>query len=150
MNISESNIKAISLSKYLLKVRNIFEENLFIEWVEAEVASYNLARTGHCYLELVEIDSLNKEVAKTKATIWKSRYSFIEDKFGKITGSQLTTGIKIKIKVKANFSEIYSFSLTILDIDPIFTLGGIEAIVQVYFFLSFLIQGYSVILIIIA
>jgi exodeoxyribonuclease VII large subunit len=44
-------------------------------WVVAEIMEINLNRSGHCYLELIEKDTLSdKIVAKTRATIWSYAY----------------------------------------------------------------------------
>ena len=44
-------------------------------WIRAEISEFIVNRTGHCYMELVEIDEATKEVlARGRATIWS--YTF--------------------------------------------------------------------------
>ncbi|WP_415912833.1 exodeoxyribonuclease VII large subunit [Neptuniibacter sp. QD37_11] len=94
-------------------------------WVTAEVL--RISGSGHKYLELAEYDPSGKQIAKTQATIWKSAASKIFDKFNTATGMQLKSGMKILCNVKVQFSPQYGFSLQMLDIDPNYTLGDMEA-----------------------
>ena len=43
--------------------------------------------------------------------------------FTRITGQQLHAGMKVRLKVYAQFHEAYGFSWIVTDIDPNFTLG---------------------------
>jgi exodeoxyribonuclease VII large subunit len=55
--------------------------------------------------------------------IWSSRYRFIKSFFENSAGESLRDGLKILIRVKIEYHEIYGLSLVINDIDPAFTIG---------------------------
>ncbi len=118
--------KSITLKSYLEEIKKTIatyiSNNL---WIEAEIASLD-RKSGHCYIELVELNECGKEVAKVRAMIWKTNFDKLNEKFHGVTGNYLQKNIKLKVKVNAVFSEIYSLSLNIVDIDPKFTLGDIE------------------------
>jgi len=96
-------------------------------WVKAEISSLKATPYGHCYLELSESDS-GKVVAKARATIWSSRYSSISQYFRSVTGTSLAVGQEILALCQVNYSEVYGFSLNVLEINPEFTLGAGEAL----------------------
>ena len=79
---------------------------------------------GHCYLELIEKHPDEKNVrARVKAIIWSKRYRFLKSFFENITGESLKEGLKILVKTKVEYHEVYGLSLVISDIDPSFTIG---------------------------
>jgi len=93
-------------------------------WVTAEISEIKENYAGHCYLELIEKNKDEKNIsARVKAIIWNKRYSFLRSLFENITGESLKPGMKILVKVKVEYHEIYGLSLTISDIDPSFTIG---------------------------
>jgi exodeoxyribonuclease VII large subunit len=93
-------------------------------WVIAEISEIKENYAGHCYLELIEKNNDERNVrAKVKALIWNNRYRFLRSFFENITGESLKAGIKILIKVKIEYHELYGLSLIITDIDPAFTIG---------------------------
>ena len=80
--------------------------------------------SGHCYLELIEKHPDEKNVrARIKGIIWSSRCNFIKSFFENITGESLKSGLKILVKAKVEYHELYGLSLVISDIDPAFTIG---------------------------
>jgi exodeoxyribonuclease VII large subunit len=96
-------------------------------WVVAEISEINVNSSGHCYLELVEKNNDEKNVrARIRGIVWSSRFSFIRSYFENITGETLRSGLKILIKAKVEYHELYGLSLVISDIDPSFTLGEME------------------------
>ena len=93
-------------------------------WVIAEISEIKENYTGHCYLELIEKHPDDKNVrARVKAIIWSTRYRFLCPFFENITGESLKVGMKILVKAKIEYHEIYGLSLIISDIDPSFTIG---------------------------
>jgi exodeoxyribonuclease VII large subunit len=95
-------------------------------WVKAEIAQAKENYSGHCYLELVEKDSLtDKIIAQSKGTIWAGTYRMLKPYFETTTGRKLTEGLKILICVKVDFHEVYGLSLNISDIDPSYTVGDL-------------------------
>ena len=92
-------------------------------WVEAELAECR-ERGGHCYLELIEKeDTTNTPVAKASAKCWRQTWQMIQPYFERTTGQSLRAGIKVLLKVYAQFHEAYGFSWIVTDIDPTYTLG---------------------------
>ena len=114
------------LSLYQLNhlVHNILEEALPAEyWVEAELSECRESR-GHCYMELIERDQQGATpVARASAKCWASRWQLIRPYFERATGQRLVPGLKVLLKVSAQFHEAYGFSWIVSDIDPTYTLG---------------------------
>ncbi len=93
-------------------------------WVRAELSDVRYNVAGHCYVEFIQKsgrgDSL---VAKARGTIWSNIFSLLRPYFEETTGQRFTAGIKVLVKVNVEFHELYGYSLTVLDIDPAYTLG---------------------------
>lgn len=93
-------------------------------WVQAEMSDVRTNATGHCYLELVEKDERgNGLLAKAKAIIWSQTYRLLKPYFEQETGQAFVSGIKVLVKVTVGFHELYGYTLTVVDIDPSYTLG---------------------------
>ncbi len=105
-------------------VSNIISKYLNSEyWVEAEISELRV-RSGHCYMELVQKqEESNTPIAKASAKCWKNNWPRIQEKFIAITAKEPIAGMKMLLKVKAQFHESYGFSWIVSDIDPTFTLG---------------------------
>ena len=95
-------------------------------WVRAETSDVRRNQNGHCYLELIEKDVHTQHiVAKARAMIWSNVYLMLSAYFEGETGQCFTSGINVLVCVLVEFHELYGYSLNIVDIDPIFTLGDI-------------------------
>ncbi len=113
----------------LTELQLIIKDSLYMAlpdmyWVIAEISEIKENYNGHCYLELVE--KLPDEVSirsRVKAVIWSSRYRFLKSFFESSTGESLREGLKILVRAKIEYHEIYGLSLVINDIDPAFTMG---------------------------
>lgn len=93
-------------------------------WVVAEISEIKENFSGHCYIELVEKNPEEDTIrARAKAVIWSSRYRFLKSYFENTTGETLRSGLKILIRIRIEYHEIYGLSLVINDVDPAFTLG---------------------------
>ena len=93
-------------------------------WIQAELSDVRSNTTGHCYLEFVQKDPRsNNLVAKARGMIWSNIYRLLKPYFEETTGQLFTSGIKVLVKVTVQFHELYGYSLTVLDIDPAYTLG---------------------------
>ncbi len=114
----------LTLRQLNLMVRDAIEMQMPDEyWVEAELAECR-ERGGHCYLELIEKeDTTNTPVAKASAKCWRQTWQMIQPYFERTTGQALRTGMKVLLKVYAQFHETYGFSWIVTDIDPTYTLG---------------------------
>ena len=92
-------------------------------WVEAELSECRESR-GHCYMELIQKDEQSATpIAKASAKCWASKWMLIRPYFERTTGQRLHTGMKVLLKVYAQFHEAYGFSWIVTDIDPTYTLG---------------------------
>ena len=118
--------KAMTLLELNGMVRTTLERGMRDEyWVEAELAEARETR-GHCYMELVQKDSLsNTPVAKASAKCWKQTWMLIQPYFERTTGQPLRAGMKVLLRVYPNFHEAYGFSWIVTDIDPTFTIGDL-------------------------
>ena len=114
----------LTLRQLNLMVKDAIEMQLPDEyWVEAELAECR-ERGGHCYLELIEKeDTTNTPVAKASAKCWRQTWQMIQPYFERTTGQELRAGMKVLLKVYAQFHEAYGFSWIVTDIDPTYTLG---------------------------
>ncbi len=114
----------------LYELNNLVAETLSIclpgeYWVEAELSEAREVR-GHCYLELVEKDRRsNTPVARASAKCWQSRWALIKPMFERVTGQRLHAGMKVLLRVHANFHEAYGFSWIVTDINPEYTMGDL-------------------------
>lgn len=113
----------------LTELQLIIRDSLYLAlpdmyWVIAEISEIKENFAGHCYLELIEKHPEEKNVrARAKAIIWNNRYRFLKSFFENITGESLKEGLKILVKTKVEYHEVYGLSLVITDIDPAFTIG---------------------------
>lgn len=122
-------MSAASLSLYELNalVRKSITECLPGEfWLQAELSDVRTNATGHCYLEFIQKDPRsNNLVAKARGTIWANTFHLLKPCFEQETGQAFVSGIKVLVKVTVGFHELYGYSLTVLDIDPSYTLGDL-------------------------
>lgn len=93
-------------------------------WVQVELSDVRANYSGHCYLECVQKDpKSNSLIAKARGIIWSNVFSQLKSYFEQETGQAFVSGIKVLVKVTVDFHELYGYSLTIVDIDPAYTLG---------------------------
>lgn len=110
-----------SLSEYLNEIRELIQEATDYQWVVAEIAKIDADKNGHYWIDLVEKKD-DQIIAQCGAVLWRSNVETIQNFFLK-TGIELQKGIKILFLAKATFHEKYGFKLSIIRIDPSFTLG---------------------------
>ena len=105
-------------------VREVIESEMPNEyWVEAELAECRESR-GHCYMELIQKEERTATpIAKASAKCWASKWMLIRPYFERTTGQRLHAGMKVLLKVYAQFHEAFGFSWIVTDIDPTYTLG---------------------------
>ena len=118
------NTTRLSLRQLNLMVRDAIEDALTDEyWVEAELSECR-ENSGHCYMELIEKDEhSNTPVARASAKCWRQTWMMVKPYFERTTGQPLRVGMKVLLKVYAQFHEAYGFSWIVSDIDPTYTLG---------------------------
>ena len=115
----------LSLYELNALVRGTLEDTLQDEyWLQAELSDVRTNASGHCYLEFIQKDEHSHSlVAKARGTIWANIFRLLKPYFEEATGQLFTSGIKVLVKVAIGFHELYGYSLTVLDIDPTYTLG---------------------------
>ena len=123
-----------TLSALNAMVREAIESELPDEyWVEAELSECR-ERGGHCYMELVEKapfssvsqgrnDTANTPIARASAKCWRQTWQIVQATFTRVTGQPLRAGLKVLLRVYAQFHEAYGFSWIVTDIDPTYTIG---------------------------
>ncbi len=119
---SEQHITLLELNRL---VREVIECEIPNEyWVEAELSECRESR-GHCYMELVQYDEdrAATPLARASAKCWASKWMLIRPGFERTTGQRLHAGMKVLLKVYAQFHEAFGFSWIVTDIDPTYTLG---------------------------
>ena len=94
-------------------------------WVRAEMSDVREnSASGHCYLEFVEKDPRSGQLlAKVRGTIWAKTFRLLKPYFELETGQRFVSGLKVLVQVTVEFHELYGLSLTVVDIDPAYTLG---------------------------
>ncbi|MFO7863083.1 MAG: exodeoxyribonuclease VII large subunit [Salinivirgaceae bacterium] len=115
----------LSLAELNNLLRDIIEANFPEElWVVAEISELNVNARGHCYIDLIERDELSKKIiARQRGTVWAFQYRLVKGHFESITGQELTSGLKVLVKVRVNYHVLYGLSLNVVDIDPTYTIG---------------------------
>ena len=92
-------------------------------WVEAELSEAREGYGGHCYMELIEKDEhSNTPIAKAHASCWRNRWMLLKPQFERVTGQRIHAGMKVLLKVHAQFHANYGFSWMVDDIDPTYTM----------------------------
>lgn len=118
---SDRHITLYELNSLLREVIECEMPNEY--WVEAELSECRESR-GHCYMELIQKDEHNATpIARASAKCWASKWMIIRPYFERTTGQILHAGMKVLLKVYAQFHEAYGFSWIVTDIDPAYTLG---------------------------
>ncbi|MGC3947261.1 MAG: exodeoxyribonuclease VII large subunit [Chryseolinea sp.] len=127
MAIQVDDKKVFSLLEVTNSVRKtIAERYQSTFWVKAEMNKLNhYTYSGHCYPELVEKNN-GKVVAQLRASLWKDDYLRANTKFLEALGEPLKDGISILFEASLGFDPVHGFSLRIIDIDPVFSLGALE------------------------
>lgn len=129
MTSSASNLSHSHLS--LSELNRLVRETLALSlpevvWITAELSEMRQAANGHYYMEFVEKDESTSGggfLAKARGNIWRNTAATIIPKFFNATGQHLQASMKILVAVRPTFHEVYGYTLVLLDIDPIYTLG---------------------------
>ena len=103
-------MKTVTLFELNNLVREVISSTLSEEyWVEPEIPRVHEVR-GHCYMELIQKELFsNTPVAKASAKCWKNKWTLLREKFAKVTREGLKPGMKVLLKVYADFHEAYGF-----------------------------------------
>lgn len=116
----------------LYKLNNLIKESLKTSfsstyWVVAEISECKYHNSGHCYLELIQKQqNTDNIIARMRATIWSRTWGILRPKFENETGFPMAKGHQVLVEVSVLFHEIYGLSLTVVNIDPAYTLGNMQ------------------------
>ena len=111
-------MKALKLSELCALIGAALDDSLAPSyWVQAEISSLS-EKGGHLYLELVE-----DKKAKMRATCWAGNKELLMAYFESETGQRLQAGISILVEVEIQWHAVYGLSLSIVGIDPSYTIG---------------------------
>ena len=97
-------------------------------WVKAEISSLS-ERGGHLYLELVDNHQSptthhpSPVASKMRATCWAGNKEMLLAYFESETGQTLQPGMAVLVEAQVQFHPVYGLSLSIVNIDPSYTLG---------------------------
>lgn len=117
--------QSFSLSELNRQVRDAIRDHLpETYWLRAETSDVRRNQNGHCYLEFVEKDTVTQNVvAKARGMIWSNVFQMLSSYFESETGQRFVSGLNVLVRVSVEFHELYGYSLTVVDIDPAFTVG---------------------------
>ena len=88
-------------------------------WVKAEISSLSF-KGGHLYLELAD-----GKAARMRATCWSGTQELLCAFFQSETGQSLQIGMSVLVEVEVQWHAVYGLSLSIVNIDPSYTVGSI-------------------------
>lgn len=129
MNSPEAGRPPLKLRDYLAQVsETVRVAHKAGTWVIAEVSSVTRHGSGHVYFDLVDDrDDRSGTKAKVRASIWASSVGQVLSPFEKAIGKRIEAGMSVLVRVSGAFDPTYGFSLTLLGIDPNYTLGDAAA-----------------------
>ena len=115
---------SLSLSELNRQVKSAIRDLLpGAYWLRAETSDVRSNQSGHCYLEFVEKDKSHNLSSREQGVIWANVYRMLSPFFEQETGQPFVSGLSVLVRVTVDFHELYGYSLTVVDIDPSFTLG---------------------------
>ena len=122
-------IKTYKLSELTGSIERMFQkfyEGRFF-WVIADVTDHKYyPNKEHHYLALVEKKEGTNEISsKISSVIWKEGSAQIRE-FERRTGQVFKNNISVLVKVRVGYQSAYGLKLTIVDINPEFTIGVLE------------------------
>lgn len=127
-NTNEQTREAFSLLELNNRVKHVLQQAIPDTcWIRAEMSDVRCnASSGHCYLEFIEKHPVSGQlVARARGSIWAKTFRMLKPYFEMETGQLFTSGLKVLVKVSVEFHELYGYSLTVLDIDPAYTVGDL-------------------------
>ena len=110
----------LTLTELCSLIGEVLDDNLAGSfWVKAEISSLS-SKGGHLYLELVD-----GKTAKMRATCWAGTNEMLMAYFESETGQRLQPGMAVLVEAEVQYHPVYGLSLSIVNIDPSYTLGDI-------------------------
>lgn len=124
----EANQRYLTLSQLCDEIQDALSECLQPSyWVQAEISNLS-QKGGHVYMELVESPTSTPmprpaQIARMRATCWSGTQEMLMAYFEAETGQRLQVGMRILVEVEVQYHAVYGLSLSIVNIDPRFTVG---------------------------
>ena len=113
-------MRSYTLSELCNEIGEVLSEGLAPSyWVRAEISSLAV-KGGHMYLDLVD-----GKTAKMRATCWAGTKELLMAYFESETGQRLQAGMSVLVEAEIQWHAVYGISLSIIGIDPSYTLGDI-------------------------
>lgn len=130
MSAPDTNEQHLTLSAYLSQIQKAIRAAVpDSSWVVAELSDFKRRPNGHCYMDILE-SSGGAEVAKARCTMFANVAGKVLGEWQKATGGLPQAGMNVLLKVRADFSPQFGFSLMVTGIDPSYTLGDMQAKMQ--------------------
>ncbi|OMP81158.1 exodeoxyribonuclease VII large subunit [[Flexibacter] sp. ATCC 35208] len=106
-------------------IKNAFSRQS--SWIVADITSHSFyPAKGYHYFDLVEKDPRTHQLtAKISATAWGNGSLRIRD-FEATTGQRFGNDMHVLLQVQVEYHAVYGLKLSMLDIDPSFTIGQLE------------------------
>ncbi|MBH8612313.1 exodeoxyribonuclease VII large subunit, partial [Pseudomonas mohnii] len=120
----------LTLSAYLTQIQKAIRAAVPDScWVVAELSDFKRRPNGHCYMDILESRE-GAEVAKARCTMFANVAGKVLGEWQQATGGLPQAGMNVLLKVRADFSPQFGFSLMVTAIDPSYTLGDMQAKMQ--------------------
>ncbi|ULQ51903.1 exodeoxyribonuclease VII large subunit [Flavihumibacter fluvii] len=123
----------LRLSQLSLLLQEVISETFSFRrfWVVAEISNHSFyAQKGFHYFDLIETEkaglkSKGSLITKMAAVAWSAGAARIKA-FEAATGQRFGNDLQVLAEVTVDFHPVYGLKLTLVDIDPRFTLGLLE------------------------
>lgn len=120
----------VTLGSYLKQVSKALKQAMpDSTWVVAELSDFKVRPNGHVYMDVIETEG-GKEVAKAKVSMFSTVSRKVLAEWERVTGGLPAAGMKVLLKVRADLSPQYGFTLNATGLDPSYTLGDMQAKLQ--------------------
>jgi len=130
VSVAEQTVQHIGLRSYLERAQQVIRAEMPDEcWIVAELTEFKRRQNGHVYMDLLEAEN-GREVAKARATMFGNVAGKVIQEWEQVTGGPPQPGMSVLLRVRAELSPQYGFSLSVSAIDPAYTLGDMQAKVQ--------------------
>ncbi|MFC1234415.1 exodeoxyribonuclease VII large subunit [Vibrio sp. F74] len=118
-----------SLFQLMSHVKDVVERGVSGRyWITAELADINCHKSGHVYLQLTDKKD-NEQEAQARGVIWANRSDIITS-FEKSTQITFGAGLRILCLVEVKLHPKHGLNLSILDINPGYTVGEFKLKLQ--------------------
>ena len=106
-------------------IKNAFSGQSY--WVVTDITSHSFyPAKGYHYFDMVEKDPRSHQmIAKIAATAWGNGSTRIKE-FENVTGQRFSNDMQVLVRVAIEFHPLYGLKLSLIDIDPSYTIGQLE------------------------